>query len=297
MITNVVVLARTEDDALALSRSPLSPYTAAALDEPTFKDLTQGAWVLWTSGLWGEKTAQLVRAMADGMLVVWNPYPNDSVIHYSTLNIYDTSPDTVVRRVASLAPNLLPGTIRSSRASRFLKILKIRPVNDEEAGLPPGKPAGPIHPDAVTSGSPQKGDLALRYAERIASMRAIIRREAILVGLDPRIALAVAWVESRYDPNEINRSTQASGLMGLIPATYQLYRLNDPLDPRDNAKAGVTELKRYSIAYKGDLDRVLGAYHAGPHNIERRGFSSRDLAYIAAVRQAMSAEAAYGERP
>jgi len=102
-----------------------------------------------------------------------------------------------------------------------------------------------------------------RYRE--AATRAANRH-----GLDPALVLAVARVESCFDPRA--RSVAgALGLMQLMPATARELGVADPFDARANLDGGSRYLARMLARFDGNLTLALAAYNAGPGSVVRHG--------------------------
>lgn len=98
------------------------------------------------------------------------------------------------------------------------------------------------------------------------SWQDLISAEAKKQGLDPRLALAVASVESSFDPGAVS-SAGARGLMQLMPATARALGVNID-DPADNIRGGVTLLKQLLDQHGGDVVMALRRYNASPRASE-----------------------------
>ena len=61
------------------------------------------------------------------------------------------------------------------------------------------------------------------------------------------------------------------GLMQLMPDTAVEMCAVEPFDINQNVTAGTRLLAELLQRYKGDLNRVLGAYNAGPAAVNRAG--------------------------
>jgi membrane-bound lytic murein transglycosylase MltF len=126
--------------------------------------------------------------------------------------------------------------------------------------------------------------LAQRGVEDLIRYRELFERHASAHGLDWRLVAAVAYQESRLDPDA--RSPRgAVGMMQLLPSTAAYVGIDDPLPVDANIEAGV----RY-LAYL--RDRVLGgdaglddqvrqhfmlaAYNAGPGRLRELRAMTRD---------------------
>lgn len=101
-------------------------------------------------------------------------------------------------------------------------------------------------------------------------------------GVDPNLALAVAWQESRFNPSAISPSG-ALGVMQLMPSTAVGLGVADPLDPSQNIDGGVRLLADLTGRYGGDLTKVLWAYNAGPGNVAKGIKPAETQAYIPSV--------------
>lgn len=92
--------------------------------------------------------------------------------------------------------------------------------------------------------------------------------------LDWHIVAAIAYHESRYNPQAHSRSG-ACGLMQLMPRTAFRFGLNDSTiwEPEDNIRAGVLYIKRLQEQFvfipdsAEKLRFVLASYNAGPAHI------------------------------
>ena len=82
-------------------------------------------------------------------------------------------------------------------------------------------------------------------------------------GVDPRLAHAVASVESNTNVNTKPSSKGAIGIMQLMPETASRLGV-DPNDPVQNIQGGITELKRLLDEHHGDVVMALRRYNGSP---------------------------------
>ena len=125
-------------------------------------------------------------------------------------------------------------------------------------------------------------------------LRAVVALAAGKHGVSRALALAVAHVESRFEPHAISR-TGAMGLMQLMPATANELSVRDPFEPAHNAVGAVRYLKKLLARYAGDTPRAVAAYNLGPARVPLRGalaLPSETRAYVAAVQRAAGASSA-----
>lgn len=99
---------------------------------------------------------------------------------------------------------------------------------------------------------------------------ALIHQLAPHYGIDPRLALAVATVESNLDPWAVSPK-QAMGVMQLIPETAERFNVRKPFDPEQNIRGGLAYLRWLHQHFAGDTVRVLAAYNAGERAVQRYG--------------------------
>lgn len=113
--------------------------------------------------------------------------------------------------------------------------------------------AAPARRPAPSPGSPVTG---------------LIEAAAARHGVDPRLAAAVAWQESRFQQSAVSPKG-ARGVMQLMPATARDLGV-DPDDLHGNIDGGVSYLARQLRRF-GDVRLALAAYNAGPEAVERYG--------------------------
>ncbi len=96
------------------------------------------------------------------------------------------------------------------------------------------------------------------------TVKDIVVEEARLQGVDPALALAVAQVESNFDPNVVSHKG-ARGVMQIMPKTARdEFGINPTLlfDARTNIRTGVTFLKQLQNRY-GNVEFALSHYNGG----------------------------------
>lgn len=92
-------------------------------------------------------------------------------------------------------------------------------------------------------------------------IEALVKGTADIYGVDPNLATAIAWTESRFDQQR-NSLKGARGPMQLIPETAARYGISDICDPRSNIDAGVRHLRSLLDEFKNPL-LAAAAYNAG----------------------------------
>ena len=120
---------------------------------------------------------------------------------------------------------------------------------------------------------------ASAHAQQPARTRAdndrLIRAAAELYSIDPDLLAAIASVESGGNSDAVS-SKGAQGLMQLMPATANRFRVLDPFDPVSNTLGAVrfiSFLRQYRTTH-GDgaplnLVEMLAAYNAGEGAVDK----------------------------
>lgn len=99
---------------------------------------------------------------------------------------------------------------------------------------------------------------------------ALVQETAQKHHVDPNLVRAVISTESNWNASAVSRRG-ALGLMQLIPGTAQRLGVGNAFDPAQNVDAGVRYLGMLLERYKGDLNKALAAYNAGPGAVDRFG--------------------------
>ena len=98
---------------------------------------------------------------------------------------------------------------------------------------------------------------------------AAVARIAARNSISPALLEAVAWHESRWQPNAVSR-VGAIGLTQLMPATARALGV-DPHDPLANLDGGARFLRTLLDMFDGDIEKALAAYNAGPARVLKAG--------------------------
>ncbi|MEC9341103.1 MAG: lytic transglycosylase domain-containing protein [Pseudomonadota bacterium] len=99
-----------------------------------------------------------------------------------------------------------------------------------------------------------------------ARIDGIIERLAPSYALEPELVKAVVRVESSYRADAVS-SKNAQGLMQLIPATQKRFGVENPWDPEQNLRGGMTYLSWLMGQFEGQVPLVLAAYNAGENAV------------------------------
>jgi soluble lytic murein transglycosylase-like protein len=113
-----------------------------------------------------------------------------------------------------------------------------------------------------------RGVLALPYHQR--PFHDSVQRASLDTGIDAALLHAVITVESGYNQAAVSPKG-AAGLMQLMPGTARRYGTSDPLDPRENIRAGASYLRDLLAMFDNNLELALAAYNAGENAVIRHG--------------------------
>lgn len=98
-----------------------------------------------------------------------------------------------------------------------------------------------------------------------------IRQFCLEEGVDPVLAKAVIWNESRFRWRAKSHAG-AKGLMQLMPATAKrMGHEGDTFSPIENIRAGIRYLALLQTRYRGNLIKVAAAYNAGEGAVDKHG--------------------------
>jgi soluble lytic murein transglycosylase-like protein len=163
------------------------------------------------------------------------------------------------------------------------KVLRL-PVGASVARTPaspqvpaPASPAAPVV-SAPTTGVVASADL----------VRASLDRWSAAYGVDPKLARAVAWMESGFRQDVVS-SAGAVGVMQLLPATWAwvdtMIGRTTPRTYDGNVQAGVRLLRWLLDEFDGDVQLALAGYYQGAAAVRSRGLFEDTKRYVAVVRQ------------
>jgi len=89
-------------------------------------------------------------------------------------------------------------------------------------------------------------------------------------GIPASLVRSVVKAESDYNAEAISPKG-AMGLMQLMPETAMGLGVENPFNPEENIRGGITHLKSLLDKNKGDYKLALAAYNAGQGHVDKAG--------------------------
>lgn len=121
------------------------------------------------------------------------------------------------------------------------------------------------------------------------AIRAALDRWSGVYGVDPKLARAVAWMESGFQQDVVS-SAGAIGVMQLLPESWvwvdeSLLGEATPRTYDGNIRAGVRLLRWQLDEFEGDVRLALAGYYQGARAVRERGLFDDTKQYVAVVQQ------------
>lgn len=147
---------------------------------------------------------------------------------------------------------------------------------------------GFTYPDAVVaSANDNKRLLNAAPVPGREAMKQIVADTARRMGVDPALALAIAYQESGFSQRAVSPAN-AIGAMQLVPTSGQwasdlVGRKLNLLDPHDNATAGLAII-RALVRTSKDEDTAIAGYYQGQYSVAKHGLYEDTKQYVAAIK-------------
>ena len=110
-------------------------------------------------------------------------------------------------------------------------------------------------------------------------LRNIIDECAQKYNIDSELIRAMIQVESGWDTQAVSNKG-AQGLMQLMPRTAAMLGVRDPFDPAQNIEGGVRYISDLTDKYRGDIEKALAAYNAGPTKVDSGSIPDVSKRYV-----------------
>jgi soluble lytic murein transglycosylase-like protein len=119
------------------------------------------------------------------------------------------------------------------------------------------------------------------------TVRGALDRWSRAYGVDPKLARAVAWMESGFQQDVVS-SAGAVGVMQLLPETWEwvdtlLLGQVTPRNYEGNVRAGVRYLRWQLDQFNGDVRLALAGYYQGARAVRERGLFEDTKQYVSVI--------------
>jgi soluble lytic murein transglycosylase-like protein len=122
-----------------------------------------------------------------------------------------------------------------------------------------------------------------------STVRGAIDHWSRVYGVDPKLARALAWMESGFQQDVVS-SAGAIGVMQLLPETWEwvdtlLLREVTPRTYDGNIRAGIRYLRWQLDQFDGDVKLALAGYYQGARAVRERGLFQDTKQYVNVILQ------------
>ena len=121
----------------------------------------------------------------------------------------------------------------------------------------------------------------------VSTVRDSLDRWSAHFGVDPRLARALAWMESGYNNNVVS-SVGAQGVMQLLPSTWDYVEtvlIGHAVrhDADGNVHVGLAYLHHLLGAFGGNEHLALAGWYQGEHSVRKIGPLKESKVFVADV--------------
>ncbi|MBR1657473.1 MAG: lytic transglycosylase domain-containing protein [Synergistaceae bacterium] len=111
------------------------------------------------------------------------------------------------------------------------------------------------------------------------ALKDVINECAEKYNIDQELIRAMIQVESGWNTDAVSNKG-AQGLMQLMPRTSAMLGVEDPFDPVQNIEGGVRYISDLTDKYRGDIEKALAAYNAGPARVDSGNIPDVSRRYV-----------------
>ena len=110
-------------------------------------------------------------------------------------------------------------------------------------------------------------------------LKDVIDECASKYNVDSALIRAMIQVESGWTTDAVSNKG-AQGLMQLMPRTAAMLGVDDPFDPVQNIEGGTRYISDLTDKYRGDIEKALAAYNAGPARVDSGNIPEVSRRYV-----------------
>jgi LysM repeat protein len=204
------------------------------------------------------------------------------------MRTYTVRSGDTVSGIAVRLHSTVAGIVKANRLSRAATIVPGQRVRVPVAVTTSANSfAGRTYPQSIVRAAQHnRSRLAARQVLGRDATRRLIVRTSHRYGVDPALALAVAYQESGFNQRQVSVAN-AIGVMQVIPSSgtwagQLVGRRLDLLDTHDNVTAGVVILKALTRSASTRSQAVAG-YYQGLSSVQRHGMFADTKAYVRSI--------------
>jgi len=175
------------------------------------------------------------------------------------------------------------GAHQGDLMNRIKRLLNPAPPRPVPVGFLGALLAAALISPLMGSPAPTKANESIRVpAHLLAQIDTLATQE----GIDPQLLRAMAWAESRFDPDA--RSPRgALGILQVMPETARKFGAVDLANRKQVAAAGARYLKSLLARYSGDVTKAVAAYNCGEEALEAGRITEEATRYRSQVLDVM----------
>ncbi|MGA8979450.1 MAG: LysM peptidoglycan-binding domain-containing protein [Pedococcus sp.] len=204
-----------------------------------------------------------------------------------TVRSGDTLSAIAARQGVSMAALLKANKLGNANHLRIGQKLRV-PAKKASSASSANTFAGRTYPSSIVGAANRNRDtLARSSVPSRSATRDMIIATARRHGVDPRLALAVAWQESGWNQRQVSVAN-AIGVMQVIPssgewASQMSGRKLNLLRTQDNITAGVVILRSLTRSAT-NLDQAIAGYYQGLYSVQHQGMYADTKVYVKAIK-------------
>jgi LysM repeat protein len=206
----------------------------------------------------------------------------------ATTRAYTVRPGDTVSAIAVRLHSTTAGIIKANHLHRSGRITPGQRLHvPVRAAAAANTFAGRTYPSSIVNAAQRnRSRLAARAVPSRDATRRLIVATAHRYGVDPALALAVAYQESGFNQRQVSVAN-AIGIMQVIPSSGRwasdlVGRRLDLLDARDNVTAGVVILKALTRSASNRPQAIAG-YYQGLASVREHGMFVDTKAYVRSI--------------
>ena len=131
----------------------------------------------------------------------------------------------------------------------------------------------------MSSASRNRSGSSISGKTNYDALKDVINECAEKYNIDQELIRAMIQVESGWNTDAVSNKG-AQGLMQLMPRTAAMLGVTDPFDPVQNIEGGVRYISDLTDKYRGDIEKALAAYNAGPARVDSGNIPEVSKRYV-----------------